>query len=118
MKLCNFGNFFSLPYLNRIVLQLLYLLCDVCHKFYNILLSGPIYETLETYPLNQSNQNFRYYLKVCTGDFDDFKQHRAHDFSYRERILKFLINDIHFSLAQIDQGIEKPQVAMERLAYD
>ena len=32
--------FFSPPHLNRIVLQLMYLFCDVRRKFYSILLSG------------------------------------------------------------------------------
>ena len=40
LKLSSFGNFFSQPHLNRFVLQLMHLFCDVCRKFYSILLSG------------------------------------------------------------------------------
>jgi len=81
--------------------------------------TSPIYEALGAYLLNQLSQNFRHCcFKICAWDCDDFKQCRAHGYGYSERISKFSNGNTHFFLGQINQRIEKPQMALERLTYD
>ena len=42
-----------------------------------------IFDTLTSYSLSQSNQNFKNAcLKVCVGDCDDFKQRTSHVYGY------------------------------------
>ena len=75
---------------------------------YRVVKKYPLFIALAAYLLSHSNTNFKHdCLKVCARNCDDFKQCRAQNYGYCERISKFSNGNTHFFFAQFDQRIEK-----------